>query len=424
MAEYFMTRDGDGVMNGSKWIDAWPFVDSTDLRTKLEAVAVGSAFFFGTPQSTMQETKITGIMILNARDGTVDDPIKFYGAVVSTSTVIEESSNTDTILPLFYSDGVFPPLDGRNNGEIFLRIERNHYLISALQVAHMATFITMRQGNTSGIKVENIEGGNVAGVIANASSDTDLVDSTFKSMTFYAGGYFASIYKGSNLQFIDCHMDLGGFEVNSSNTYGIKLGDSGGTGVVDGALIDRCSFKGGFSLDGSTGYVQGDGIIAERAATNVNIYRTRCTSFGDAGFDLKSPIATLHTCYASKCKYGYKLWGIDTITATNIVAEDCDRACIQIPGFAKVYRSKFTRSEFGDSVVNLPANSAFGGIGGAYFEDCIFDTNGEAGRLINFGETGHRIQFVNCIVDGVFYQDVRMENTSDGLSPIVPGQDF
>ena len=424
MAEYFMTRQGAGALNGTKWDDAWPFVDSTDLRTKLEAVQAGDAFFFGTPQSTMQETEITGMMILNARDGTADDPIKFYGAVVSTSTVIEESSNTDTILPLFFSSGVFPPLDGRNNGDIFLRIERDHYLVSSLQVAHVETFITMRQGNTSGIKVENIEGGNVTGVIANGSSDTDLIDSVFQNMTFYAGAYFASVYKGAGLKFIDCHMDLGGFEASSANAYGIKLGDSAGNGVVDGVLIDRCAFKGGFSLNGTPGYVQGDGVVTERAATNVDIRRTRCTSFGDAGFDLKSQIARVDTCYAAKCKYGYKLWGINDVEAVNIIAEDCDKACIQIPGFAKVYRGRFTRSEFGVAVVNLPANAVFGGIGGAYFEDCVFDTNGDPGRLIDFGDIGHRIQFVNCIVDGVLYYDVRMENTSDGLSPIVIGQDF
>lgn len=418
MAEFFMTRAGAGVMNGSKWADAWPFIDSTDLKDKLEAVTAGDAFFYGTPQSVMQEVPIDIMMILNAQTGTVENPIKFYGAIVSASTVIEESSKLGLLTPLFYSDGIFPPLTSRNNGDIFLRIEKNNYLVSGLQIAHAESFITIRVNPVSGLLVENIQGGNIRGVIANGAGDSDGSDLAFNNMVFYAGGYFATVVKGSNISFTDCHWDSDGFQ-SGAGIYGIKAGTSAGTSALSGLFVDRCSFKGGYDLDGTPGYVQGDGIIMEKDVADVVASNTSCDAFGDGGFDFKSQIVLITNCRATTCKYGFKLWGIDNIVGRHLYGGACTRAAIQIPGFATIYDSKFVISDLGDNVINLPPNAVWGGIGGAHFERCVFETRGRPDRLINFGTGGEVITFVECWVDDVFYDYVRMIGVS-GNSPIIP----
>jgi len=94
------------------------------------------------------------------------------------------------------------------------------------------------------------------------------------------------------------------------------------------------------------GYVQGDGIVAERKTRNVTIRNCRATGMGDGGFDLKTTNVTIEDSSTDSCKFGARIWaeGDNVIRRCEFrnpqSRNSTQGACIQAGGTLEIIDSK------------------------------------------------------------------------------------
>lgn len=96
-------------------------------------------------------------------------------------------------------------------------------------------------------------------------------------------------------------------------------------GRFDNILIENSRFS-TFRMV-MAGYINGDGVAAERESSNLTIRRTVSIDNTDGGYDLKTAKVRLEDVYAARNKRDFRFWGAD-VQATTLYCGDFTNACI------------------------------------------------------------------------------------------------
>ncbi|QAX96197.1 hypothetical protein [Vibrio phage vB_VmeM-Yong XC32] len=415
MTDIYLKKVATGSGNGSGWDNAKAFTDSTALRVDLETLRAGDTLYIGNDFGKRDWLETDILMIVNAVNGTEDDPITFCGSAVTDTTELHAAAKGKG--PIFHGGAEAPMRLGDSKGVDFLRVERDHYKFLGLNLVNAGYFLTIRNRPVTGITVADCQTYGTELVFSCGAGDSDVTGLDVSN--FIAGnvsGGFGLFRNGKKLSFSDVHVS---HSEETTDVFGLKFGAAGdASSVVEEILVRDSSFTGGYNFNGSPSYVQGDGIIAEIGTSEIDIDNVRISLYGDAAIDLKSTNARIKRADIQRCKYGIKLWGLGENLIENSIVSNCSLGAIQCIADIVAKNSTFKGTADSKCLLNLTKNNLDGDkLGELTLEDCVLEYP-DPSRLI-YGYAGNKVHMKNCMVNGVLIKETKFLLPAQGSFGIV-----
>jgi len=346
------TVDGAGGYGGETWDDAMPIAW---LSRSLAQEEPGSIYLIGFRSDADDAVTLGRARMVLQTSGSPEQPIVIQAGFIQPG----EKATTKLLAaarPLFRSANDWSIASSTNVRSVapFLTIDRgaSNIRISGFRIDGTSADGFFRfsgkkgqQQTYSGVSISDIHAANVGRVIeTQPGAVLDHLTVSDCSVQGIVRG-FARFRSISNSNFTNLDLDANRFDAGGKNVCQIIAISEGENVQFENVTVrNAVNTLDAGSRDGS-GYVQGDGIVAELKTANFTLRNCHAVGMGDGGFDLKTTNVTIEDSSTEGCKFGIRIWarGNNVIRRCTLRAPrsqgTTSAACLQVVGNVDIYDS-------------------------------------------------------------------------------------
>lgn len=350
------TLRGAGDRDGRDWQNAMPL---KSLSRALGRAQPGSGFFIGFDPLRDEPAATDAEQIRLAVSGRPDAPIHLGAGLIS---------GQDAVAVPAYGEGptLFKDTDGwsladfgkRGGSACYLAVGggASHLRLSGFRVDGTPAdgFVKFRAKKDrpetfTDIVISNIDATNVGRIVESArgASLSNLLIEDCRAVGIVRG--FARFRHLTHAVLRRLELDADNMDAGGSNVCQL-IALASGEDVLFEDIVLRNAVNDPRNHGKKEGYVQGDGIVCERATRAVTIRRCHGSGMGDAAFDIKATDAVIEDSSTRTCKYGARVW-----SESNNIVRRCDfrdprspggikGACIQVAGRLEIVDTRLQTS--------------------------------------------------------------------------------
>jgi hypothetical protein len=162
-----------------------------------------------------------------------------------------------------------------------------------------------------------------AGRVIETQRGTRLSGITIEDCSVFAAARgFARFRSIENSSLRDLDLNGGGIDGGGENVCQLLAFEAGTNVACENIVMRNAVNMIGAGEGRRSAYVQGDGIVCERATSDFKFQNCHAEAMGDGGFDLKTTNFSIADCSAVRCKFGIRVWssGNNIIRRTRIAS--------------------------------------------------------------------------------------------------------
>ncbi len=351
MSRRYYTRAGAGVRNGASWSSARAFAA---LRQDLEAARPGDAYLIGFDGQRENPIFLSGAPLTLGRSGETRRPIRIEAGIIGSDGGLRTPPRGSGRHFFVTPGGIDSDLPARIRLVGASNVVLDGFAVAGASADGVVKFAG--EGDHVSIHFSDWTAADCGRVIESGRDARVrglLVERCAASRLMRGFARFRDIRDGvfRDLDLDAAHVDGG--EHRPCQLIAIAAGQN--------LSFERVHLAN--AVNPRSGYVQGDGLVCERAVRDVTIRQCSATGMGDGGFDLKASGVTMEQCVTERCKNGLRIWSGEG----NIIRRCSFRsprryggqggACVEAHGAAELVDCDFDAGE-GASVFRLSYDQA------------------------------------------------------------------